>query len=229
MSSASTTPTAAMGPDSFVARLLFGEGSRDVFAYAGRSPLDPPARHVLGYSTGTSMILAGSSAGTVGGGRDGMLAFALRELFDPLGMRSAVPEFDAAGTFLGGAFVWANARDWARFGLLFLRDGVWDGARVLPAGWVDLRAHARAGVQQRRVRRAAVAQPRAEGGPVPAAPGRPASAFSVNGNNGQMVVIVPDARSRGGAAGRDAGEHLAVGDGRRGRDGGGLSAARDEE
>ena len=64
-----------------------------------------------------------------------MLAFIHAELFDPLGMRSAVPEFDAAGTFLGGAFVWANARDWARFGLLFLRDGVWDGARGLPAGW----------------------------------------------------------------------------------------------
>ena len=75
--------------------------------------------------------------GSTGGGRDGMLAFMHAKLFDPLGMRSAVPEFDKAGNFLGGAFVWASARDWARFGLLFLRDGVWEGARVLPAGWVD--------------------------------------------------------------------------------------------
>ena len=61
-------------------------------------------------------------------------------LLDPLGMVSAIPKFDDAGTFIGSSFVYATARDFARFGTLYLRDGVWDGERLLPEGWVD---HAR--------------------------------------------------------------------------------------
>ena len=57
-------------------------------------------------------------------------------LFDRLGM-DAQPEFDAAGNFLGGSLVWASARDFAKFGYLYLRDGVWEGERLLPEGWVD--------------------------------------------------------------------------------------------
>jgi CubicO group peptidase (beta-lactamase class C family) len=52
-------------------------------------------------------------------------------------MRTATPRFDAAGHFIGSAFCYCSARDFARFGLLYLRDGVWDGRRVLPEGWVD--------------------------------------------------------------------------------------------
>jgi CubicO group peptidase (beta-lactamase class C family) len=191
MSSGLANADGGVGPDSFVARLLFGEGSRDVFAYAAAAPPIHPPGAFWDYSTATSMILAGVVGHTVGGGREGMLAFLQTKLFDRLGMRSAVPEFDAAGTFMGGAFVWANARDWARFGLLYLRDGVWDGARVLPEGWVDY------------VRRPAPApnngvygahlwlngEPKEQ--QFKPLPGGPVSAISVNGNNGQMVVIVP--------------------------------------
>ena len=66
-----------------------------------------------------------------------MRAFMERELFGPLGMRTASPVFDAAGTFVGSAHCPCSARDFARFGLLFLRDGVWDGRRILPEGWAD--------------------------------------------------------------------------------------------
>ena len=58
-------------------------------------------------------------------------------LFGPIGMASADPEFDEAGTWVASSYVRATARDYARFGLLYLRDGMWDGVRLLPAGWVD--------------------------------------------------------------------------------------------
>jgi len=58
------------------------------------------------------------------------------QLFWQIGM-DAQPEFDASGTFLGGSLVWASARDFAKFGYLYLRDGIWEEERLLPQGWVD--------------------------------------------------------------------------------------------
>jgi CubicO group peptidase (beta-lactamase class C family) len=69
-----------------------------------------------------------------------MEAFLRDRLFAPAGMTSAVPTFDDAGTFVGSSYVHATARDFARFGRLYLDDGVGPTGRVLPAGWRD---HAR--------------------------------------------------------------------------------------
>ena len=103
----------------------------------------------------------------------------------------AQPEFDAAGTFLGGSLVWASARDFAKFGYLYLRDGVWDGERLLPEGWVDF---SRTG-------------PTTDDGNIYGAgfwltadgdssagdyhQGDPGDAFSAEGHEGQMIYIVP--------------------------------------
>lgn len=57
-------------------------------------------------------------------------------LFQRLGMHTAVLETDPAGTFVGSSYCFASARDWAKFGLLYLQDGVMFGQRVLPKGWV---------------------------------------------------------------------------------------------
>lgn len=73
----------------------------------------------------------------VGGTEDACRDWLWTELFEPIGMRSAQPRFDDAGTFVASSFLDATARDFARFGLLYLRDGVWDGQRILPEGWVD--------------------------------------------------------------------------------------------
>ena len=121
-----------------VSRMLFT--ASDTGAFAARSPLIATPDTVWSYSSGTSNIVARIAGDAAGGGEAAMRDFLHQRLFDPIGMRSAKPRFDAAGTFIGSSFVFATAQDFARFGLLYLRDGVWDGVRLLPQGWVD---HAR--------------------------------------------------------------------------------------
>lgn len=106
----------------------------------------------------------------------------VRELFDPLGMRSAQPKFDKAGTFIGSSFCYCTARDFARFGLLYLRDGVWDGRRILPEGWVD---YARTPTPVPATERLGYGAHWWLG---MAGPG----SFSANGYEGQYTVLVPE-------------------------------------
>ena len=81
---------------------------------------------------------AASSARSSAAGATGMERFLRERLFEPCGMRPAEPRFDAAGTWVGSTYVYATARDFARFGELYRNDGVADsGERVLPAGWAD--------------------------------------------------------------------------------------------
>jgi CubicO group peptidase (beta-lactamase class C family) len=63
--------------------------------------------------------------------------FPRKYIFDPIGMKSMVMEIDPSGNFVGSSFSYATARDYARFGLLFLQDGIWDGQQILPKGWVE--------------------------------------------------------------------------------------------
>jgi CubicO group peptidase (beta-lactamase class C family) len=121
----------------FISRLLFGEGSLAPADYAADVPLIHPVGEHWAYSTGTSILIAKICGEKIGGGAVGTRDFLRREIFDPLGMRSAQPEFAASEEFLGGAFMHATARDWARFGYLYLRSGEWDGQKILPDGWVD--------------------------------------------------------------------------------------------
>ena len=127
-----------------VIEMLFGAGQADVAGYAEARRLRHPPDSVFNYSSGTSNIVSAIAARAAGG----PLAFIelLRtRLFEPIGTTSADPRTDETGTFIGSSYVYATARDFARFGLLYLRDGVWDGRRLLPDGWVDhgrtLRSH----------------------------------------------------------------------------------------
>jgi CubicO group peptidase (beta-lactamase class C family) len=177
--------------DSFIAQLLFGDYSGDTAANAEKVDLvHAPGTH-WAYSTATSQILSAIVARSVGGGRDGVRAFVERELMEPLGAESLVLEFDAAGTPLGGGYVWATARDWARLGLLFLRDGVWDGRRILPEGWVEFtRTLAPAANNGTYGAHFWIAGTPREGQFPTLRPG--IEAFQMNGNAGQFVVVVPD-------------------------------------
>lgn len=123
--------------ESDVIPMLFGHGRKDVAGFAATLPYLAEPESRWNYNSGASNLLARLVGETVGGGRDGMRAFMQRELFEPLGMRSASPVFDEAGHFVGSSHCPCSARDFARFGTLFLRDGVWEGRRLLPEGWVD--------------------------------------------------------------------------------------------
>ncbi len=123
--------------ESDVIPMLFGEGKQDVAAFASTLPYLAEPETRWNYNSGASNLLSRLVSETVGGGPDETLAFMQRELFDRLGMTTARPKFDAAGHFIGSSHCYCSARDFARFGYLYLRDGLWDGQRILPEGWVD--------------------------------------------------------------------------------------------
>jgi CubicO group peptidase (beta-lactamase class C family) len=131
------------GDASDVIEMLFGTGKGDNAAYAiSQELVSVPGSEWL-YSSGTTNIvtrLLGNVLGDSDGSHSCMEHFMRSRLFDALGMQ-AEPKFDAAGTFVGSSYVYATARNFAKFGQLYLNDGVCDGKRILPEGWVD---HARA-------------------------------------------------------------------------------------
>ena len=119
-----------------VITMLFGDGQADMAHFAADRPLAAPPGQRFNYSSGTSNIISSVVARVVGPGTPYEL-FLRQRLFGAIGMTSATPEFDGAGTWVASSYVRATARDFARFALLYQRDGVWDGIRLLPEGWVD--------------------------------------------------------------------------------------------
>jgi CubicO group peptidase (beta-lactamase class C family) len=163
----------------------------DTAGFAVQAPMIAAPGTRWHYSSPTTQILARIIRDAVGGPEQ-MLAFAWRELFNPLGMRSVTLEFDGAGTLLGSTYMLASARDWARFGLLYLNDGVVGGTRLLHADWVDFSAAATldtdyaAGFWTNRSE-----HPHAKGR---VRLGIPRDAFFASGDLGQRIVIMPRQR-----------------------------------
>jgi len=113
----------------------------DMAGFAAKAAVTAPPGTRWAYSSPTTQLLARIVRDSVGGPEQ-TLAFAWQELFGPLGMRSVTLEFDGAGTLQGSTYMLASARDWARFGLLYLHDGMIGDRRILPDGWVDFSARA---------------------------------------------------------------------------------------
>lgn len=118
-----------------VSQMLFLHGD-DMAAYAAQAPLKAPPGSAWEYTSGNTLIVSAILRGAVGGGATDVQRFARDELFGPLGMQHVTMELDGAGTPVGSTRMLASARDWARFGTLYLDDGVAHGRRILPAGWV---------------------------------------------------------------------------------------------
>ena len=108
----------------------------DMAAFAVKAPLIAKPGTRWAYSSATTQILARIIRDAVGGPEQS-LAYAWRELFNPLGMRDVTLEFDGSGTLQGANNMLASARDWARFGLLYLNDGKIGDKRILHDEWVD--------------------------------------------------------------------------------------------
>jgi CubicO group peptidase (beta-lactamase class C family) len=143
------------------------------------------------YSSASTQILA-RIIRDAAGGPEQSLRLAWRELFNPLGMRNVTLEFDGSGTLQGSSAMLASARDWARFGLLYLQDGVVGGRRLLHEDWVDLSAAATldteygAGFYTNRSEH--------ENAKGRVAMGIPRDAFFAFGDMGQRIVILQSQR-----------------------------------
>lgn len=166
--------------------------SDDAAAFAAALPLQHEPGSQWQYSSGTTNIISKVVRDAIGGSTADYFAFPHRELFDKIGMSTAVIEPDASGTYVGSSFMYASARDWARFGMLYLQDGVWEGERILPEGWVTysttpapVAPHGQYG-----------AQFWLNGGPTTDPldrpwPTLPPDTFMMRGHDGQSVTIIP--------------------------------------
>jgi CubicO group peptidase (beta-lactamase class C family) len=181
------------------ARMLYGIGRLDVGGYGASLPLvHAPGTHWNYNSAGVNLmadalgrIFAPEASPALR--RERMAAVMKDELFGPIGMTSAQPQFDSTGTFIGSALLYATARDWARFGLLYLRDGVWDGRRILPEGWVDF-ARTKTPVDDCNIYGAGWWVTPADGNGKPyraLVPNGPRDLFIAQGHEGQVIVVVP--------------------------------------
>jgi CubicO group peptidase (beta-lactamase class C family) len=113
--------------------MLFRKGNAGLFA--ADHPLSVQPETDFYYSSGSTNILSWIIRQTVGD--TAYYAFPSKELFYKLGMYNTVIEPDAGGTLVGSSFSFATARDWARFGLLYLNNGNYNGEQLLPENWVQ--------------------------------------------------------------------------------------------
>ncbi len=116
-----------------VTNMLYKTG--DMAAFTAAHALAHPPGTVFSYSSGNSNILSRIIRQTVG--EKQYAAYPATALFYRIGMYHTLFEPDASGTFVGSSYINATARDYARFGLLYYNDGVWNGERILPEGWVQ--------------------------------------------------------------------------------------------
>ncbi len=125
-----------IGQTSHVIEMLFGEGKEDMAAYCAALPLAHPPGSYFNYSSGTTNVLSRIVADQVGYA-DAYDAYLTKTLFGPLGMRSAVATFDPTGVFVASSYVHATALDFAKFGLLYLRGGEWNGQQLISRAWAS--------------------------------------------------------------------------------------------
>lgn len=169
------------GDASDVTEMLYKQ--RNNSKYAIEKPLKYPVGEKWIYSSGTSNILSHILMQQFQGLNE-YICFVRQRLFSPLGMVSATIEPDASGEMVGSSYCFATAREWARFGQLYLQDGVWEGNRILPEGWVDFSRQVANGSDGTYGAHFWLNKSHYY-------PSAPADMFSANGFQGQRIFILP--------------------------------------
>ncbi|MEN8186923.1 MAG: serine hydrolase [Bacteroidota bacterium] len=165
-----------------VTKMLFMES--DMSKVQIDKPLVGKPNESWNYSSGTSNLLSGYLLKQFFSDQQEYLDFWYSELFDKIGMHSALVEVDMEGNFVGSSYGWANTRDWAKFGLLYLHEGNWNGEQILDSSYIKYAAtptntsNGRYGAQFWLN----------TGGHYPDVP---KDLYSCNGFQGQFVFIIP--------------------------------------
>ena len=161
-------------------------GGEDVVSAATGTNLEVPPGTRWKYSNNDTLLLLRALRHLLADDLK-YLRFPYDELFHPLGMYHTRMEVDHLGNFVGSSQTYTTARDLARFGLLLANDGLWNGKRLLPEGWVKFSSTP------------APTRPAASGQwgygaqfwLLDQMPGVPPGTFTTAGNKGQFVTIVP--------------------------------------
>ena len=123
--------------DASLIGLAFGEGYKDLAEYTAKQPLRHKPGTFWQYSDGTPSLIGALALGKVGNDRSAVAKWVKDEISAPIGAKTVELEFDQQGTWYGSSGVRWSPCDMAKFGQLLIRDGVWDGKRILPEGWVN--------------------------------------------------------------------------------------------
>ncbi len=169
------------GTISDVTEMLFLEA--DMTAVQRDKEAIAPPTEIWNYSSGTSNLLSGILRDQFDNYQD-YLDFPYASFIDKIGMHSMLMETDLDGNFVGSSYGWANTRDWAKFGLLYLNRGNWNGEQIFAPEWADY-----------------VSSPTAHSEGVYGAhfwlnsggkyPDVPRDLYSANGYQGQYVFVIP--------------------------------------
>lgn len=177
-------------------RMLFLDGRDDMARWAEAQPLEAMPGREFEYSSATTVILADIAARALTDRRDpatrrnAVSDYLRTRLFDPIGMKSMVPEFDAAGTLIGGSLIHGTARDWAKFGEFLRNGGSVKGGQIVPRGWVDFMTRS----SPRKEAYGAqlwLNRPPSQGDNTRFPASAPASAFAAIGHLGQYILVSP--------------------------------------
>lgn len=178
-------------------RMLFLDGRDDMAGWAEAQPLETEPGRKFEYSTPTSIILSDVIARVLAPDaspaerRAAVAEFMHGRLFEPAGLHSMVPEFDRAGTMIGGAMIHANARDWARFGEFLRHKGAVKGVQIVPRRWIEFMARPSPRASDYGAQLWLNRNSRADREML--FPGKaPSSLFAAIGHQGQYLLVSPD-------------------------------------
>lgn len=170
------------GNSSDVNNMLHKVGDMAQFTY--EKPMTAPIDSLWVYSSGSTNIVSYLIRQTIGNDAE-YLAFPRQALFNKIGMRSAIFEVDASGTFVGSSYLYATMRDYARFGLLYLDNGNWLGEQILPENWVEYTTTAATNSDGKYGAFFWLNQSKSD------YPDVPADMFCCRGHDGQYIYIIP--------------------------------------